>query len=435
MALAHRSWSKVAAGKLKRPPLELYHRKEELKRLDSALRPCRDGEPAALLLLLGPKESGKTTLVQEYRKRQELGEFEGMSLYVDMHRRVNSAERFARTMWESLGSSLKLTSWGATVEQREFTWHPVLEIPSLERWKAKGDECSLGQVMQGLEVFCEKWKNLKGGGRPTIFVDEANLLAQWNECHYTRGDNDVVEVLRGFVRMSLEGWANVVLVSSDDLFKRWLGRQEPMSGRHLEVANLTPLSAKDAREFLFGMLDEKIKGETKRMWSDIYAHYGGETLKLLKLQRALNSAGPRGIRETWNRLKESELADAREAIANPPKDWKTVVKELGKARDGIVSYSDLVGKVGVTSLDAIISSGLVHYRTCGQWGHADLGSSDREWPIVMPKNKAMHLVMKEMDANEEEEEEASGDSSIDGSSSSSSDSFSCLSDASDCDSS
>lgn len=84
-----------------------FNRKEELKALDKLLTPSKFPSPGRFVVMAGPKDSGKTALIREFRRRQERGEMNGTSTYVDM-RAANSSRPlgFGQSLEGSLRYSL-----------------------------------------------------------------------------------------------------------------------------------------------------------------------------------------------------------------------------------------------------------------------------------------------------------------------------------------
>lgn len=247
-------------------------------------------------------------------------------------------------------------------------------------------------------------------GFPTIFIDEANALALWSL--QPEGQVALEELLRFLVRISKqERGANVVLATSEGLFKDWVLRSAAFKGHKLEVFNVGNLSEEEAKEYLLGLVGPFHKQYVADIWKDIFTHVGGSVLMLFWVASvAIQSKSADSFQVEWPKLKGDLLAQARrhveqgfhpekyvsaEGIKGPPNwnrdEWKSVIDKIAQTPDGVVPYQDLAEMKG---LDSMIEHDLLHFRAHSK--HEKEIQSKRGWPIVMPDSSAAYLVMLEI---------------------------------------
>ncbi|EFJ33908.1 hypothetical protein SELMODRAFT_406201 [Selaginella moellendorffii] len=344
-----------------------------------------------LVVVSGPKDSGKSALLREFLRRQGEGEYPGVSSFADMRGSISPrgvARMFKSSFLPSVRAS-QVDSWSVVKDQMD---------------KADDMDTVLAAI-KSYGVSCDSLV-LKGGGEyakvyPTIVLDEANWLCTWTTDPGTKKELD--QLLAFFVMVTKqEHIMNVVLASSENFFGTWLAGY--IGSLRADTLNVGDLNEAEARQFFETLLPTGSDGVSDELWKDIYSHMGG---RMGLLARAAGSI------ESWDAVKASllsscclkvRLACFPEAVpANKPSkpcwtkdDWKAVVSTLVKHKDGITPYMTLCNKLSVGKVNSLIEYDLLQYRTLAAWGNDIEGIPEKDWPLVMPSTSLHFRAMQRL---------------------------------------
>ncbi|EFJ13832.1 hypothetical protein SELMODRAFT_424070 [Selaginella moellendorffii] len=170
----------------------------EIAKVDKLLQPSVFGDAGKVVTILGPKDSGKTAVIREFRRRQSLGLVSGVSSYIHLRQSYNlSPANFANTLWTSLGQSLGqkidadanmktlkhqigCKSWGIDIDDKLFK----VTTPQRTALHSRERADAMAMVFEALPHYCmdvvRDFLNGYTGGFPTAFIDEANVLQYWH---------------------------------------------------------------------------------------------------------------------------------------------------------------------------------------------------------------------------------------------------------------
>ncbi|EFJ34518.1 hypothetical protein SELMODRAFT_405930 [Selaginella moellendorffii] len=363
-----------------------------------------------MVIVTGPKDSGKTALLREYRRRQAHGEFLGVSSYIDMREKPNvDPAGFAASLRGSMVDSMEL---------KEKLGIEVLGA-NVEHCKGSASEDGLSMTMRWLESYCLERRHLVRPeqcsttlvdaykqGFPTIFIDEANALAAWHSL--PDGEAQLEALFRFLVRISKqECGAHIVLASSESFFRRWLLSSAAFQGHGVSVFSVGHLAEEEAKAFMLERVPASSKKEAEAVWDDVFAHVGGAILNLHRVVRLAHRAVATGerLRDRWEREKKRLFMDAayrvmegfrpegmrKVGVREPPKwkkdDWARLVKKMADSRDGVIAYDSLAD---VPGLDSMIEHDLLQLRAYSDTEREIIAD---EWPVVIPTSRmALHVM-------------------------------------------
>jgi hypothetical protein len=240
--------------------LALYNREYEME----CLAALCSGSPGGMSLILGPRNAGKTAVLQEYIRRRQL---EGTICFINAREgAINTPSRLSEQLRrKSLSQLIKpLLSFDAPT--KDFIDAVQNAAGALqEKVKIDGAEFNVGAaaftaflalfvkdtskaaplevVIEAYKGLLSMWEQAKEQGRlqddspPLLVVDEANQLMAWGEEY--KADRDallafLVDITKAQKR------SHVLLATSEYAFQMWLnqGEAKPVLAVHQPPAGL-----------------------------------------------------------------------------------------------------------------------------------------------------------------------------------------------------
>ncbi|EFJ26079.1 hypothetical protein SELMODRAFT_413500 [Selaginella moellendorffii] len=396
---------------------KFYNRTSELNDLRNHLTPVDIGHPGKMVLVTGPRQSGKSALLQEFCSRQRAGDYPGVPAFVDMREWSNiDPSKFWINLGASFEKSLQLKGKAPAKLGLKVFSMPKLRRLGLGLDVVSSKQDPIGRVMAGLEEYTSAMRMDMPGflnGFPTIFIDEADALASWTRT--AGGVQELDYLLRFLVRISKqENAANVVLASSENFFKKWLCDMEPFLGHKVVRASVGHFNEEEAKEFVRQGLQESdlnregLEAEVLAIWDDVYAHYGGAIMLLYDLLHMALRSQPGEVCKNWEVAKQQCMNEATclveegfhpnnmgkankmvKAAAWTPDDWKNVVGAMAATEDGVLPFHSL----SVSGLESMVRYNFLEYREPTGW---DKDIKAISTPIFMPVTRAQHLAMRQV---------------------------------------
>ncbi|EFJ22753.1 hypothetical protein SELMODRAFT_415937 [Selaginella moellendorffii] len=431
-----------------------YNRALELGRLETA----GNGE---LLVLTGPPNSGKSALLSEFKERMQ-AERKGFPILIDMRAgKFNTAASFSRELKAKsavplisrvVSEGLKAAVGVEIPEEVEMETGQALKEAVQHVESASPDNMTI--LLERLEALFSTVKASFTGfthgaaaAFPTLIIDEANRLYEWSASHE---EQENLATLQEWLVMitKQKKLANVVLASSEDSFRIWMGNR--VGRERFTVAVVGDLGDEESFEFFMRGLTSpweyycpSVKDYVfpQALWEEIHGYVGGRMLLLdrvaAKLSPHLACLMVKGadmkerskeveaeMKQTWN----SFMVSLRSALYNEmllgcgphslSAEWKRpgptdaalaetkplwtkeeYLQLLGMitARSGVVSEDEvLAAGVSEQALKSLIMHNFAHYRDIGEWGGTDLAWYKGGFPVVMAMSMPYFHAMKDV---------------------------------------
>ncbi|EFJ29238.1 hypothetical protein SELMODRAFT_410880 [Selaginella moellendorffii] len=413
-----------------------YNRKVEL---DGLAKLCKRG---SMVLITGPPDSGKSVLVSEFARRQEVTG-QGHPIYINMRAGTfSTAASFARELKSQMSPFLAAAAEFAknipkVGDSKVDAFAGVVgasagalsaHIQAVERTP----DTDLPALLKSIHGLLFSWRTRarrfmpgKDGGFPTLIIDEANRLHEWSlspeELEHLR------TLIAYFIMVTKERQeANVILCTSEDFFKFWLDLCVGAERYQLRVVG--DLTEEQAREFFLMAVRDGWGADGYKfpedLWKKMFSFVGGRTLLLKRLAENLTwyLEDESLLRKAW--ASECKiLADATrldvekgfkpmevqskwnmEEPGWSVKEYEGVLTELSRAEGGVVSVQYLIDSkvISRVALHSLVQHNFLHYRSSLCPWADDLAWYKGKWPIVMapslPRLHAMASIIEERGA-------------------------------------
>lgn len=281
----------LLAPKVARPPPEdpFYNRVTELDFFKGKF----SGKVGFATVLVGPRNCGKTRLLEELRQTYEAEKIGPLFLYIDSRLTpVRSPEALSKALSNALG----------TGQLQRLANYTRLSMPLLS-----SISINAGLVTFSLETLVSKLFRMDGKleptikkfdklltvlealpSKPVIVIDEANKLMDWKEPDSLQPE--LGEFLDFLATISKQKrLAHVVLATADYFLASWLP-QVGMTEDKFKVQVLGDLTEEEAQRYFYG--DGVVGGwpgiavltGADKLWPAIYERCGGN-IGLLRQQR------------------------------------------------------------------------------------------------------------------------------------------------------
>lgn len=416
-----------------------YNRSDELRGLKESLTGGRDGK---MVLITGPRNSGKSALLREFVDWQ-CKEKMGNPIYINMRSGTfNTARSFASELkaqtilsYVPAVASICDSVLSGQLKETVDGGFPLSEGIKMQAKMLKGfvteventqdtDMLKLIKRLEGLflnsRVLIQRLGYGADAGFPTLIIDEANRLHEWS---LSTEEQQNLSTLQAWLIMITKemGLANTVLCSSEDFFRVWMNTHVGSSERYL-LGIVGDLTEDEALEYFKQQLlfhrECKFSSTYKLpdgLWKDIHGYVGGRvsTLKLVADQLSWALEDEDGMRSRWsNFLFAMRILSKEEMMAGffpesapvdtlplwTAQEYAAVLKAMEAAQDGVVSKDALlrdkiISKIGLFSL---IQHNFLHFREVGLWGGKDLKWFTGQFPIVMPTSRPRFHAIKEI---------------------------------------
>ncbi|RHZ81082.1 hypothetical protein Glove_123g45 [Diversispora epigaea] len=367
-----------------------FNRKRELTEFTEALSSPRP----RIHVLLGPPNSGKTTLVQ-----QVVDKLPFKPLFFDCRGGIFSTPT---NMYYAI-----INQFYPYFKQLSVS-SPSLKVDTRNIFKRKS-EINAQDVIGLLRRISDpllKWAQIEKEPAPILIIDEANMLKLLGDS----SELALTSLLTWLVKNSIQDQRfHVVLTTSDPLFLNWI--QNILNISHLTPYVVGDLSKEDAEEYfdtyLLPQFDSEISSELKGKFDEVskvtgtrmyviekfveeYKYHKGEIEKFSMFEQEFNR-----LKFGLEYEKPKKIHKFEEKPLWDGDDLRDTLKEIVEKNNEFIYTNDLVLQIGEVKVNSLLEHNFLHLRPTQRFTY-DIDNLDvsKVGSILTPTNRPLAYAME-----------------------------------------